>query len=66
MTSRMLRTFGRPPAIASMMMPNVVCSWRVLVEVVEDDIGHLAALQLDDDAHAVAIRLVAQVARCPR
>ena len=34
---------------------------RVLVEVVQDDVGHLAALQLDDDAHAVAIRFVAQV-----
>ena len=34
---------------------------RVLVEVVEDDLGHLAALQLDDDPHAVAIGLVAQV-----
>ena len=34
---------------------------RVLVEVVEDDLRHLAALQLDDDPHAVAIGLVAQV-----
>ena len=34
---------------------------RVLVEVVQDDLGHLAALQLDHDAHAIAIRLVAQV-----
>ena len=34
---------------------------RVLVEVVEDDLRHFAALQLDDDAHAVAIGLVAQV-----
>ena len=33
----------------------------VLVEVVEDDLRHLAALQLDDDPHAVAIGLVAQV-----
>ena len=34
---------------------------RVLVEVVEDDLRHLAALQLDDDAHAVAVGLVAQI-----
>ena len=34
---------------------------RVLVEVVEDHLRHLAALQLDDDAHALAIALVADV-----
>ncbi len=33
----------------------------VLVEVVEDDLRHFAALQLEHDAHAVAIGLVAQV-----
>ena len=33
----------------------------LLVEVVEDDVGHRAALQLDHDAHAGAVRLVAQV-----
>ena len=33
----------------------------VLVEVVQDDLGHLAALQLDDDPHAVAVGFVAQV-----
>ena len=33
----------------------------VLVEVVEHDLADLAALQLDDDAHAVAIGLVADV-----
>ena len=32
---------------------------RLLVQVVEDDFGLLAALQLEDDAHAVAIALVA-------
>ena len=35
---------------------------RVLVQIVQDDFGVLAALQLDDDAHAVAIALVADVA----
>ena len=34
---------------------------RVLVEVVQDDFGHFAALQLDDDPHAFAIGLVAKV-----
>ncbi len=34
---------------------------RVLVEVVEDDLFDLAALQLDDHAHAVAIGLVAKI-----
>ena len=33
----------------------------MLVEVVEHDLGHFAALQLDDDAHAVAIGFVAQI-----
>ena len=35
---------------------------RVLVEVVEDHLGLLAALQLEHDAHAVAVALVADVA----
>ena len=34
---------------------------RVLVEVVEHDLRHFAALQLDDDPHAVAVGLVAQI-----
>ena len=33
----------------------------VLVQVVEDDLADLAALQVDDDPHAVAIRFVADV-----
>src|SRR5262245_9397446 len=35
---------------------------RVLVEVVEDDVRQLAALELDDDTHAVLIGLIAQLA----
>ena len=35
---------------------------RVLVQIVQDDFGLLAALQLDDDAHAVAVAFVANVA----
>ena len=34
---------------------------RQRVELVQDDLGVLAALQLDDDPHAVAVGLVAQV-----
>src|SRR5262249_46711114 len=34
---------------------------RVLVEIVQDDVGQLAALELDDDPHALAARLVADV-----
>ena len=34
---------------------------RLLVEVVEHDVGDFAALQLDDDAHAVLVGLVAQL-----
>ena len=34
---------------------------RVLVEVVQDHLRHFAALQLDDDPHAVAVGLVAQI-----
>ena len=32
---------------------------RLLVQVIENDVGLLAALQLEDDAHAVAVALVA-------
>ena len=39
---------------------------RVLIEVVEHHLGLLAALQLDDDAHAVAVAVVQDVARCLR
>ena len=38
----------------------------VLVEVVEHHLGLLAALQLEDDAHAVAVALVAACRRCLR
>ena len=33
---------------------------RLRVQVVEDDLGDLPALELDDDAHAVLVRLIAQ------
>ena len=41
--------------------PEAALQRRVLVEVVEDDVADLAALQVDDDAHAVAIGFVADV-----
>src|SRR5262249_41786505 len=34
---------------------------RVLVEVVENHLGHFAPPQLDDDPHALAVRLVTQI-----
>ena len=36
--------------------------WRQLVQIVQDDQTLLAALQLDDDAHALTIALIANVA----
>ena len=42
-------------------MPKLDLQRRVLVEVVQHDLRHLAALQLDDDPHAVAVGFVAQV-----
>ena len=39
---------------------------RVLVEVVQDDVGQLAALELDDDPHAVAARIRRAGRRCLR
>ena len=47
---------------ASMMTPNVDCIVRVLVQLVQHHARDRVALQLDDDAHAVAVGLVAQVA----
>ena len=41
--------------------PEALLHLGVLVEVVQDDLGHGLALQLDDYAHAVAVGLVAQI-----
>src|SRR5215217_1591075 len=41
--------------------PEALLHLGVLVEVVEDDLGHGLALQFDHYAHAVPVRLVAQV-----
>ena len=43
-------------------MPKDSCSCGMLVQLVDDDLGHRIALELDDDAHAVAVRFVAQIA----
>ena len=40
---------------------EAVLQLRQLVQVVEDDLGDFAALELDDDAHAGLVGLVAQV-----
>ena len=34
---------------------------RVLVQIVQHDVGHLAPAELDHDPHAVAVRLVPQI-----
>ena len=61
MMSRRLISSGRPPLSASMLTPKLVCSgvWRI--ELVQHHVGNGVALQLDDDAHAVAVALVAQI-----
>ena len=41
--------------------PEALLHLGVLVEVVQHDLRHGLALELDDDAHAVAVGLVAQV-----
>ena len=45
-----------------MMMPEPCLQVGLLVEVVEHDLGFLAALQLENDAHAAAVAFVADVA----
>ncbi len=45
-----------------MLMPNTLCSGVCLNRLLQHDVGQLAALQLDDDAHAVLVGLVAQLA----
>ena len=53
---------GTPSTSATMLMPKLVCIAGFLVEVVEHDLGRVAAaLQLDHQAHAGAVRLVAEV-----
>ena len=47
--------------MASVMTPNVVWNCVCLNRLFSTTSGHFALLQLDDDAHAVAIRLVADV-----
>src|SRR5690606_15699966 len=41
--------------------PEGVLQLRVLIQVVQDDFGYLAALELDDQAHAVLVGLVANI-----
>ena len=47
--------------IASRIMPNDSCICVMLEEVVQDDLRLFVALDLDDDAHAVAVAFVANV-----
>ena len=59
--SRRVICSGRPPFTASMLAPNVVCRSREAPELVQNDVGDRILAQLDDDAHAVAVRLVPDV-----
>ena len=52
---------GWPSTSATMLMPKRVLQLRLLVQVVQHDLGHLAALELDHDAHAGLVGLVADV-----
>ena len=52
---------GTPSTSATMLTPKVVLHRRVLEELVQDDLRDRVALELDHEAHAVAVRLVAQV-----
>ncbi len=45
-----------------MLMPKTLCSGVCLKRLFEHDVRELAALELDDDAHAVLVGLVAQLA----
>ena len=54
-------TFGRPADDGQHDDAEAALQLRVLVEIVQDDVADLAALQVDDDAHAVAIGFVADV-----
>ena len=40
------------------MIPKPIWSWVVLIQVVQDHLGLLATLQLEDHAHAVAVAFV--------
>ena len=52
---------GWPSTSATMLMPNTFCIW-VLEQVVQHHLGHFAAAQFDDHAHAVLVGPVAQLA----
>ena len=52
---------GLPPISATMLAPKVDLQRREAVELVQHHVGHGVALQLDDDAHALAVGLVANV-----
>ena len=52
---------GRPPFSAIMLAPKLDLQRREAAELVQHDVGDRVALELDDDAHAVAVGFVAQV-----
>ena len=54
-------TSGRPPSSATILHAERRLQRRETIELVEHDVGHRVALELDHDAVAVAVALVAQV-----
>ena len=54
-------TSGLPPFSATMLAPNERLQRREAIELVEDHVGNGVALQLDDDAEALAVAFVADV-----
>ena len=61
MTSRKVISSGRPPFERQHVDAEARLQRGVAIELVQDDVGLGVALQFDDDAHAVAVALVAQL-----
>ena len=43
-------------------MPNDSCSCRMLIQLIDHDLRNRVALELDNDAHAIAVRFIPQIA----
>ncbi|CAM5211795.1 hypothetical protein CDEN61S_03202 [Castellaniella denitrificans] len=52
---------GWPSTSATMFMPKVSSSWVFFGRVLQQTLGDFTALELDDQAHAVLVRFVADV-----
>ena len=61
MKSLRFMTSGLPPFSATMLAPKFDLQRREAIELVQHHVGHRVALQLDDEAHALAVALVAHI-----